>query len=256
MSRLLDLAASLTNPAILTLWVLALAGMITLLGFWRIGAAGVVFACGWTFIWSMPLASDALRGALERQHPPRDEATLPTADAIVVLGGGGGYRWLLREDVDPDDLRSSRVAAGARAWLAGRAPVVILSGGGEGEDTEARRMSIAIEHLGVPGSALVMEQRSRSTRENARFSAALARQMGIGKILLVTSSLHMPRAAFEFRATELDVVPVPVPERASREHWNQRWLPSRTALQRSERAFKEMAALVVTHLQHGRQAGS
>lgn len=251
MSRILDLAASLTNPAVLTLWGLAAAGLVTALGHWRIGAASVVLACGWTFLWSIPLASDGLRAVLEREHPLRDEATLPPADAIVVLGGGGGYGWMANEQVDADDLRGSRTAAGARAWLAGRAPVVILSGGGVGEDTEARKMAMAIQHLGVPESALVLEHRSRSTRENASYSAALARQLGVRKIHLVTSSLHMPRAAFEFRASGLDVVPVPTPESARREDWIQRWRPSRSALRRSSRAFKEMAALAVAHVQHG-----
>lgn len=251
---ILDFAASLANPAVLTLWSLALAGLITLLGHWRIGAAAVLLACGWTCVWSIPMASDSLRASLERQYPPRDEATLPMADAIVVLGGGGSYRWLAHEDVDPDDLPSSRIAAGARAWIAGRAPLVILSGGGVGENTEARTMARAIVHLGVPASALVLEQRSRSTRENARNSAALSRELGITKILLVTSSLHMPRAVLEFRGTTLDIVPVAVPERSTRGSWRQRWLPSRTALRRSSRALKEVAALVATHFNIGRNS--
>lgn len=249
-------ASSLTNPAVLTLWMLPLAGLITVLGHWRIGAATVALACGWALIWSIPLASDGLRAVLERQHPLRDEATLPPADAIVVLGGGGGYRWMAQEDVDAEDLRSSRIAAGARAWLAGRAPLVILSGGGVGDDTEARTMAMAIEHLGVPRSALVLEQRSHSTRENARYSAALSRRMGIRKILLVTSSLHMPRAELEFRATGLQVTPAPVPERAERKSWAQRWRPSRSALRRSSRAFKELAALAVAHLRPSKHSPS
>lgn len=250
MSRILEFAASLTNPAVLTLCGLAAGGLVTAMGHWRIGAASVALACGWTLLWSIPSASDELRAVLERQHPLQDEAALPSADAIVVLGGGGGYGWMANEEVDADDLRGSRTAAGARAWLAGLAPVVILSGGGVGQNTEARRMARAIQHLGVPEAALVLETRSRSTRENASYSAALARQLGIQKILLVTSSLHMPRAVFEFRASGLDVVPVPTPENARRENWVQRWRPSRGALRRSSRAFKELAALAVAHAQH------
>lgn len=245
MSWLQDFAISLTNPAVLTLWALAAAGVVVLSGRVRLGVTMLVLACCWTGLWSIPLASDTLRNLLERQNPPRDEAALPRVDAIVVLGGGVGYSWLAREHVDPEDLGSSRIAAGARAWLAGKAPIVILSGGGVGDDTEARMMATAIMHLGVPRTALLLEERSRSTRDNARNTAALAKARRIGSVLLVTSSLHMPRAAFEFQNTRLEVIPVPVPERAQRTHWTQRWLPSRSALRRSSRALKEIAALLV-----------
>lgn len=250
MSALRDFAISLTNPAVLTLWLLVLAGALVLLGRWRAGVGAVAVACAWTFLWSIPTASDALRAVLEQQHPPRNESALPRADAIVVLGGGGGYRWLAREDIDPYELRSSRVAAGARAWLAGRAPLVILSGGGAGHDTEARAMAGAIERLGVPRSVLVLEERSTSTAGNARYTAELAADLGAQKILLVTSSLHMPRANLEFANTSLEVIAVPVPERAARSGLIERWRPSRSAVRRSGRAFKELAALTIARVQH------
>ena len=41
----------------------------------------------------------------------------------------------------------------------------------------------------------------------------------------------------------MDVVPLAVPERSRRDDWRERWLPSRRALWRSGRAFKEYAGL-------------
>jgi uncharacterized SAM-binding protein YcdF (DUF218 family) len=58
----------------------------------------------------------------------------------------------------------------------------------------------------------------------------------------------MPRASFWFRATGLDVVPVPVPEPRIGD-WTRRWLPSRDALWRSGRAWKEYAGLLEAHLE-------
>lgn len=213
----------------------------------RLGAALAFLALAWTVAWSTPELSDRLRLSLENQHPLRSEQALPRVDAIVVLGGGENYAWLGGAPyVDPDDLASSRVAAGARAWRAGRAPLIILSGGRSGPSghSEADRMAHAIERLGVPPSALLLEQRSRNTRDNARFTAAIARQRGIHRVALVTSSLHMPRANLLFEEAGLAVIALPVPERADRPDWQSRWLPSRRAMWRSGRALKEYAGLL------------
>ncbi|HEU0305511.1 MAG TPA: YdcF family protein [Lysobacter sp.] len=219
--------------------------MASALRFRKTGKVAIVLAVSWSLLWSVPVASDGLRHVLEQRHPVLDEKQLPRADAIVVLGGATRYRWLDRERVDPWELRNSRLAAGARAWLSGRAPIVILSGGrGGGGESEALRMKSAIQRLGVPSTALVLEEHSLNTRDNAANTADLAREKGIQRILLVTSSVHMPRAAQLFRRTGLTVTPVPVPENAKRASWPDRWLPSARALWRSGRALKEFVALV------------
>jgi len=195
-----------------------------------------------------------VRGRIERQYPPVDESTLPQADAIVVLGGATHFYWLERQNVTAYDLENSRLAAGARAWLAGKAPVVVLSGGGDngGNEaaSEARIMEHAIQRLGVPQKALLLETKSRNTRDNAYYTARIAQERGFDRILLVTSSLHMPRAVIEFRKAGVNITPVPVPESGTRERWTQRWVPSRRALWRSGRAIKEMGAIVMSRLRN------
>jgi uncharacterized SAM-binding protein YcdF (DUF218 family) len=243
------LVVMLTYPPALTLCLLVLAVGLLFLRYRGSGGVLMTVAVAWSVLWSIPLASDWLRSHLERQYPVLDEARLPEADAIVVLGGGGPYTWMRRAHVRPEDLPSSRLAAGARAWQAGRAPVVILSGGGENGESEARRMAAAITRLGVPESSLLLEERSRSTRDNARFTAALAERHGMHRVLLVTSSVHMPRAVVHFRGEGIDTIPVPIPERARRTRWTERWLPSRSALWRSGRAIKEYGGLLMAHLQ-------
>jgi uncharacterized SAM-binding protein YcdF (DUF218 family) len=248
LSLLVDLAVSLTHPPRLSLCLLICAGLGLLLRRRGIAATLFVAALAWSSMWSIPQVSDWLRGRLESRYPPVAAASLPKTDAIVVLGGGH-YGWLERPGIQLEQLESSRVAAGARAWLAGRAPLVVLTGGGAPGKTEAGRMAAAITRLGVADSALVLEQRSRSTRDNAQFTAALVKPRGVRTILLVTSSIHMPRAVLLFREAGFHVVPVSVPERAERSRWSDRWLPSRNALWRSGRAMKEFAALAVAHLQ-------
>jgi len=248
LSSLQAFVVSLTYPPTLSAWLLACAGLMLLLRLRRTACATAGLAIAWSLAWSIPRASDWLRGGLESRYPVVAAAALPKADAIVVLGGGH-YGWVGRPDIRIEALESSRIAAGARAWFDGRAPVVILSGGGGGRDgTEARTMAAAIAKLDVPASAVLLEERSRSTEDNARYTAALANGRGIRSVLLVTSSLHMPRAMLEFRKAGIDAVPVPVPEKADRSRWRDRWLPSFGALWRSGRAWKEYAALLAAHL--------
>lgn len=254
MQSLQKLAVALTYPPALSLVLLFLAVALLLLRQRKVGLVVAAFGVAWSGFLSVPLASDWVRGRLEQRYPVIDEAQLPQADAIVVLGGGSRYRWLDRPNITAEDLESSRLAAGARAWLAGRAPVVVLSGGGDdGGDvdaSEAHRMARAITRLGVPEDALLLEYRSRNTRDNARYTAELADEHGLHRVLLVTSSLHMPRAVLQFRDEGVNVIPVPVPERARRDRWTQRWIPSRSALWRSGRAIKEFAGIVMARLQN------
>ncbi|WP_342315647.1 YdcF family protein [Lysobacter sp. FW306-1B-D06B] len=250
MTSPLKLAVALTYPPALTLLMLCIAVVLLLLRRTRSGIATAALAVAWSGLLAVPTVSDWVRERIERHYPPVEEATLPSADAIVVLGGAMHFYWLEREHVTPYELENSRLAAGARAWLARKAPVIVLSGGGDngGNNSEARLMAGAIQRLGVPADALMLERESRNTRDNARYTAALAQRHGFHRVLLVTSSLHMPRAVIEFRKAGLDIVPVAVPERAKRDTWTQRWVPSRRALWRSGRAIKECAAIVMARL--------
>lgn len=244
MKTLADLVVSLSYPPAFSLCLLGIALLAWMLRRRWIAGGVAGLALAWSALWSIPFASETLRGVLEHRYAIRDASALPPADAIVVLGGGSNYAWLDRPDVDPAKLRSSRLAAGARAWHAGKASKVILSGGGVGNTTEARRMADAIQRLGVPQNALLLEERSHDTRDNARFSTALLEAGHGGRhVLLVTSALHMPRATLLFTQAGAEVTPVPVPEGRPAVGLRERWLPSRRALWRSGRAFKEFAAL-------------
>ena len=246
---LASIASALSYPLYASMVLAALGLLAAMVRLRRTAWLLVLVAFSWSLTWSIPAASDGLRGWLEAKHAVVDESSLPEADAIVVLGGATRYRWLDRELVDPWELGSSRLAAGARAWLSGRAPIVILTGGRGGRDkSEAARMKSAIQRLGVPASVVVLEERGRNTEDNAANTARVARELGVRRILLVTSALHMPRAALLFERQGFIVTPVPVPERGHRDSWRERWLPSPRALWRSGRALKEYVALTALHL--------
>lgn len=171
-----------------------------------------------------------------------------TADAIVLLGGGVQPSSIDYPRPTPRSA-NDRVRHAARLFKAGRAPVLVLSGGSSRQlftSTEAEAMRELLLELGVPASAMLLEDRSMNTRENAAYTAELLRTRGIHRILLVTSAWHMARAEALFRAQGLEVIPAPADHLArdlSRHEWWQRWLPSADALEMSARLIKEWAAL-------------
>lgn len=225
-----------------TALMLMLLGML-LAGWGRPRAAwsSVMFGFVWLVLWSLPLASNWLVGRLEQEFPLKPLMALPSARCMVVLGGGirpSGSTFM------PSNLESSadRVWYAAQLYHAGKAPLLVLSGGSDPRtsvETEAGAMRGFLRDLGVPDSALLLEGRSRTTRENAIYSADLLRSRGIRRILLVTSALHMHRAKKLFEQQAIEVDPAPTDHQARSLSLWQWVLPDAGALQVSGQAIKE-----------------
>ena len=111
----------------------------------------------------------------------------PKADAIVVLGCAGSARL------------QRRVEYGVRLYREGVAPVLLLSGGGNGPEPEAEIMRRIALALGVPQAALLIEPNSRDTLGNADEAALLLRAHGLRTVVLVSDRAHLRRAAPLFR---------------------------------------------------------
>lgn len=201
----------------------------------------------WLLLWSLPVVSHSLRARLESSYPALATAQVPNAQAIVVLGGG--IRPAERLDQMPDlNGAADRMWLAARLFKAGKAPLLLASGGSDpavSATSEARAMQEVLLELGVPEKAIVLEEGSRNTRENAANCARILREKGIRKVLLVTSALHMPRAKALFGKQGLDVVAVAADFEARQRFSAVDWLPSADALDGSSRAIKELVARAV-----------
>lgn len=199
---------------------------------------------------SLPIASDALVARLEREYPPADPAESPEAPAIVVLGGTLQPGLAPRKGPELADS-SDRLLHAARLFRAGKAPLVVASGGrfpwSRRERSEAAEMADLLAEWGVPREAILLEERSATTSENASEMARLLGARGVRRVLLVTSSLHMRRAIASFRAQGLEPIPSPcdalVAGRGPATALD--WLPRPDALDRTHRAMKELLALAV-----------
>lgn len=239
----------LAYPLGLSLSLCLLAAVLVWFGWRRIGAGLVVLSVAWVGLWSLPVASDALRLSLEARHAQELAGVLPQADAVVVIGGVMHPEYA--QGIYPDlGAAADRVWHTARIYHAGRVPRVVVSGGNlpwlGGVRSEASAMRDFLVDLGVPAEAMWLEERSRNTRENAVYTAEILEAQGIGPVLLVTSALHMPRALATFRAAGLDAIPAPTDfEVKARPRVFLDWLPDAEALAASTRALKEYLGLWV-----------
>ncbi|MEO1591396.1 MAG: YdcF family protein [Cyanobacteria bacterium J06632_22] len=119
-----------------------------------------------------------------------------TADAVVILGRG-------------PDLRYLRTAVAADLVKAQRAPRIFISGGGDAP----QMVDILQQHYAVT-APVDGENCSRTTRENALYSAQQLLPEGIQRIILVTDAPHMLRSYLTFRNVGFEVIshPSPFPE--------------------------------------------
>ena len=238
---LAKLVTALISPlgTALVLWLAGLCGMWQCRRRWPCGT--LIAGWLWLWVWSMPVTSLALCGYLESEFPPRLADSAPSAPAMVVLGGA-----MTAIDIAHPgpglNAAADRVWEAVRLYHAGKAPLMILSGGSDPavsltpESTAMRRL---LHDLGVPEAAMIEESRSRTTRENARYSAAILKERGIRRILLVTSALHMHRARYWFEREDLEVEPAATDYEGLPANGLRAFIPDAGALDGSARAIKE-----------------
>lgn len=136
---------------------------------------------------------------------------LTRADAIVVLGN--------RPPRGPDGRIAPelerRVRRGVELYQQGLAPRLVVTGGpAPGGGTEAEVMAAHARALGVPDGAIVREDRSRDTAENARFSVAAlcgGRRACRPRVIVVSSPYHLRRAVRLFECAGADPQPAATP---------------------------------------------
>ncbi|MBD2538237.1 YdcF family protein [Coleofasciculus sp. FACHB-SPT36] len=176
----------------------------------RWAAVPIVLALIALLVGSNGWVENSLLRSLEWQNLPPSE--LPTAEAIVILGGATKSALPPRPSVDLSE-EGDRVFYGAQLYREGKAPVVIASGGridwrGSGAP-ESADMAVILETLGVPKSAILQDPSSLNTYENAVNVRQILEKQGIRRVLLVTSAMHMPRSLLIFKRQGIQAIPAP-----------------------------------------------
>ncbi|NJL35594.1 MAG: YdcF family protein [Leptolyngbyaceae cyanobacterium SM1_4_3] len=225
----------------------------------RFAALSIVLALILLLAGGNTWVANQLVQSLEWQHIPSFE--LPTADAIVVLGGGIKPETPPRPWVDVSEA-GDRPLYGAQLYQQGKAPFLILSGGRidwkDGGPSESADMAKIVEALGVPATAILQDPSSLNTYENAVNVRQILRERNLNRVLLVTSAMHMPRSLRIFQKQGIEAIPAPtdflVTERSTQETSQTTeglvlsLIPDAEPLQQTTRALKEYLGLLVYRL--------
>jgi uncharacterized SAM-binding protein YcdF (DUF218 family) len=193
---------------------------------------------------SLPVVSATLVNLLQTDAPLLADGLkqqVADADAVVLLAGG---RRTLAEEYGDDtvgsfSLERSRYAA----WIVKRTGLPLIISGGRVHNESRSEADLMREVLRKEFIVIVdhIEEQSRTTYENAKFTAKFLKQNDIRKIALVTHALHMPRAKSAFEYFDIQVIPAPTAFYGR--HLSYRandFLPSVKALKFSGLAFHEI----------------
>ncbi len=135
---------------------------------------------------------------------PQEVLTVDTgpvkAEVLVVLGGAP----------------TERPQRGAELFKAGEAPLIVCSGNGDAESDK----EILIKS-GVPAKNILLDPKSLTTKENAKFTIALLRAQHVTNAIIVTSWYHSRRAlaCFEHYAPDIHFFSRPSYASYSKAEW-------------------------------------
>lgn len=217
--------------------------------------AAALITLGTLYLWlaATPIVALALINSLEEQYPVVSIDTLPKADVAIVLGGVS----VQSQKLNPyADLKSGadRILHAVRLLKAGKVDRILVSSGRPVSQLDTRSEAVVIagflREFGVDDADIVLESEARNTRENAVNSFASMRGNGFSSALLVTSALHMPRAAAVFRRAGVKFTPVSIDALSSSIEARSvfAFLPNSKALDYSTQAIKEWIGMLVYYL--------
>lgn len=132
------------------------------------------------------------------------------ADAIVAVSGGD---------------TTARTQEAVRLYKSGWAPKLIFSGAAQDKTgpSNAEAMRREARASGVPDEAIITEELSATTYQNAKNTQAIVRNNNLTSVILVTSAYHQRRAGLEFRKRSGDSVTVRNHPIKNDDQWSGLW---------------------------------
>ncbi|WP_259460574.1 YdcF family protein [Paraburkholderia sp. BL23I1N1] len=170
--------------------------IVTIALFW-------LLAAGWLTAPLLDLAQPQRQSDTPASFAPRT--------AIIMLGGGTAYDDNIL--VPPPDVLA-RIAVSAENYAACKRTAVtcqVIVSGGNPQRRAATEADTYLPYLlrkQVPRTDIVLENRSRTTYENARNVSAILERSRYDSLILVTSAYQMPRALLDFHRFGLTPQPL------------------------------------------------
>src|SRR5665213_744095 len=237
----------LVPPTVLIL--LSAAGAWLTLWHPRVGVTvAIIITTTLLYVAALPVVAARMLEDVEIAPPGPPEFS--AAQAIVVLGGGvpRGNGAEVPDTLGPWSLQRIYLAAQAYRRLKLRVAVSGRRVGGA-HASEAILMKQALEEdFGVP--VTWTEDQSRTTHENALYSAKLLQAHRVTTVVLVTHAWHMRRAVWSFERAGLHAIPWPAPRTYDEADRIDDYLPRTSALLDSYHALHEAIGLAYYRLRY------
>ena len=154
---------------------------------------------------AMPAVAAAIARGLE--PPPLATRELKTAQAIVILAGGLNRNAVEWGGETVNDFTLQRVRYGAHLARESGLPVYLTGGVPAGaRNSEANLMAkVLVQDYGITPKWI--DNAAATTRGNAQMAAKDLKPLGIQRVALVTTAIHMPRSKRAFEVAGFSVIP-------------------------------------------------
>lgn len=238
--------------------------MLAALLFWKkrkTSKAMLVIALVILFIGGNRYVANSIAKSLEWQYDSL--AAIQSVDLIVVLGGGTEPE-LAPRPMTEVNAAGDRIIYAAKLFQEHPEAKLLLSGGDiefldQSDSTPAKDMSALLLLMGVPKSALILQDQSQNTYEDALYSCEKIKTEGYKNVVLVTSAMHMPRSTKLFAKQGCTVLPAPTDFTITETAWQKTWhpsfeefiinlVPSYSNLSQVTKAMKEYIGMFTYHL--------
>ncbi len=246
LSKVVGFFAAASN-VVLTLGLIGI--LLTLTRFARAGRRIAMASLVLIGIMGLSPLGNALILGLEERFPAWYETRGAPAGVIVLGGSFDTVVSLTRNEIGLNEAGERLMAGVVLARKYPDARIVFSGGSGRlvyEEMLESELAARFFESFGIPRERLLLEDKSRNTVENARFTRDLAQAKPGERWLLVTSAYHMPRSVGVFRAVgfEVEAYPVDFRTRGSADLWRAFYTVG-DGLRRTDTAAREWTGLVM-----------
>ncbi|MDT8375888.1 MAG: YdcF family protein [Mariprofundaceae bacterium] len=237
--------------------LLGLAGVICWKRWWGRGAVALSLLLLWGL--STEPVRDALTEPLEFQYPALKTDQIKTDGTVIVLLGGGIHENAPEYGGSNVPGRYAMMRTIYAAEVARQSGMEVYATGGrpltQADEAEGEIMRQWLLKLGLQEGHAHAETASNNTWENAAYMKKILAAKGVGRVVLVTSAWHMPRAVWCFESHGFEVVPAPVDYLTEQESYDLRsYLPHWTIVSDSGQALHEYLGLLWYRLRY-RQTG-
>lgn len=223
------------------IFLLAIGLFFWLIRLRKTAAFSIFFATLLIYFTSTPFVAHKLLDPLQYQYEVLKEVP-EDMQAIVVLAGG---RIPIAREYGNTDIVSAptleRLRYASRLAKVHQLPMVVVGGSVNNErQSEAALMKKALEtDFGV--QTLLLEEKSKTTFENAMFAKKVLKDKSLSKFILVTHAYHMPRAMWCFEDVGLSPISAPTVfyKRNSAVSEIYQYIPNAGALKQSRNALHE-----------------